>query len=182
MNIDISKLSYEELFDLTHKVAARMSQLAPAYREERNKKSQEERKERELKKKDFEKNELPKIKNYLFENLVSNYSVIKVKGARDGKGIKLFLAFNGKNGNILECRQIRIDRVHNGKKFVEMPELGQITQHMIDKVTHIKVDGEFVKIVDLIEKPKSEIINNGKLDKLDIELVNTNNLKGLPNS
>lgn len=153
LSLDIRNLSYEELEKLEEVITLRKASLYESYRDNLNNLSQIERQKREKYIQEFQNNILPKIKTYLIHNLVPNKSIIKVKGARDGKGIRLFLGFIGKNEYFqLECRQIkrykRFWPQSESGKITE--ELGQITQHMVDKVTHIEINGEFVSIKKLI--------------------------------
>lgn len=155
---NIYNLSYEQLDELKELIKSRQNKLYPEYANRIQKDYQELRLRREKKQKEFRENLLPKIKEYLIKNLVPGQSIIKVKGARDGKGIRLFLLFKHEKSSqpqdmYLECRQI--SQFNSWNKFSESfsvlhEKLGQITEHMIDKVTHIKIDGKFVPIKELI--------------------------------
>lgn len=139
------ELSYPELEKLRQQISAHMQTIYHAWAQSEQQKYQRNCRRYHEKKLIFEKEILPKIKEYLVNNLKEG-AIIKVKGARDGKGLRQFLSFCD---NGIECRQISIQKMLTG---AVIESLGQITQHMFDKVTHVKKDGKFIKIRDLIDK------------------------------
>lgn len=162
ISIDISNLTYDELRELensTDKLISLIKQrkdgLYESWSKAQNIKYNLERMKQKSKKEDFENNVLPKIKDFLLKNLIPSQSIIKVKGARDGSGIRLFFGFYS-NNDILECRQIFRNKKYfrntrTGEDDYKIHEsYGQITNHMIDKVTHIEVNGKFVPLKELI--------------------------------
>jgi hypothetical protein len=156
--MDINNLSYEELQELAARVEKRQVELYAEYSCKKQREYKENFEKREAKKEEFKKNELPKIKDWLKNNLIPNETIIKVKGARDGKGIRLFMGFSGKGDwQKLECRQIIQQRFPKRNKTGDQywwetkESLGQITEHLTDKVTHVKIGADFVKITELIK-------------------------------
>ncbi len=147
ININITDLSYEEIRELIPILQKRGDELRPAWYKQQEIEWKKREQVRAIKKKEFEKTTLPKIEKYIIENLKEG-DIIKVKGARDGKGIRQFLKLVN---NKLECRQILTHRSVGYKTEGYGVKLGQITEHQIDKVTHIKINNEFVRITDLIK-------------------------------
>ena len=82
---------------------------------------------------------------------------LKMKGCRDGNGIRIFMNFTGDkllaydeldhDKPKLVCRQVLISRWDKKQK----ESLGQITEHYIDKITQIKINGVWTPIRSIVK-------------------------------
>lgn len=110
----------------------------------RQRASYDERKQRKAK-------ELPAVAQWAAENLKPGMR-LKMSGTRDGRGVREFMSLRDMS---VEGRQVFIrwrGQWVDGK-FVQGPStetLGQITQHHLSKLTHVQVDGQWVRINDLV--------------------------------
>ena len=143
---NIDHLTYPELMELLSAVKRRESQLYPEWSRQEHSRYQQERARREEKKKDFNKNVLPKIIHYV-KCLLKAGDYIKVSGTRDGKGIRKLLSVGRYT---VECRQVLIRSIFRNKGETKQEVLGQITEHQFDKITHVKVGDKWERIKDLI--------------------------------
>jgi len=143
--VDVSKLNYEEVMLLIAYltlISNGSSNLYKDHYEIQNKKYQDDRKEREEKKKEFYENLLPKILKWAALCLGEG-TRLKFKGTRDRAGIREVLSYNpAKNPRHIMCLQIKKNRA--GEEVY-----GAATNHGIDKVTHVMIDKEWIKIAEV---------------------------------
>lgn len=87
-------------------------------------------------------------------NNVKPGMMIKVSGTRDGKGWRKVLRWQPGVQEILECQKYTKIRITAGvNKWSKQP---YITDHMPKKVVAVEINGEWKKIVDLIQEEKNE--------------------------
>lgn len=80
------------------------------------------------------------IENWVVGGECKPGTYLKMKGCRDGKGIRLVMSVKTPRGSrcsVIECRQVNFGRGPNNS-VVE--SLGQITEHMSDKITQVRID------------------------------------------
>lgn len=74
---------------------------------------------------------------------------LKMKGCKDGSGIREFIRFDGGN---LVCWQIKVQRQRIANGYYRSEErTNQVTTHMADKVQEIYVDGTGLKIKSILK-------------------------------
>ena len=81
---------------------------------------------------------------------------VKMKGCRDGRGIRIVLSvkFRKDDRSIIECRQVKTGRKWlggPGNARMEEETLGQITKHLSDKISQVKVGEVWYPIRPLVE-------------------------------
>lgn len=121
----------------------------------------EKRRQSEIRSKEEAKkksNLLPKIERWLDNNARVGMR-FKMKGCKDGSGIRELLTVDFKNRGThdqltLECRQVFPENRRwqgVGRVFKTIPErLGQVTQHMSDKVVNVQINGLWIPVKNLV--------------------------------
>ncbi len=133
--IDLAKLTLEQLSSLSRKVECEFNRR----QWDREAKNRESRKRYEQARKERDAILVPKIKEYL--KTLRAGSIIKLRGA-SRKGIRKFLAYTNGGG----FGERIIAQIHD----LRYPSF-LTTEHMADKLTHIRVDGKWLDIKEVIE-------------------------------
>ena len=97
---------------------------------------------------------------------------VKMKGCRDRHGIRIVLSVKLADRSVIECRQVKTGRrwVWNsqgpGKGHLSEETLGQITEHLSDKLSQVKCGAVWYPIRSLVESYKAsrEPITDGHGD------------------
>ncbi len=130
--------TYPQLLEIEKYVGWIAQQKYPPYAEQEREKCAKSYKSRQLAQKEYQETVVPKIDKLL--QTLPEGQWLKFSGTRDG-GIRHFM-FYDKQTKTATCRQI--------SEF-NYDKLGQVTNHMSDKVKAILKDGEWIKIKDFIE-------------------------------